>query len=151
MKFKVCKDLAPNKNNIILHKDMSYGSSKEDSSKWHFQVSLTKYSNILLNFNANNLNCVSCEGRLIENTKLQFVDIVIPRTEVGSLIYESTKIPQFGIEYSIKNSNIFYDRTNRILAIGDYNSEVDFFEFGIGQYVRLVDGCISAILIKFSD
>lgn len=150
MKFFIKINTKINLNKIVVHYDNSFGYEKllED---FNFQVSLNEMSSIILNFDKTDYRCTSCEGYILPN-KLIKRSIYIEQYKQGGLflhINEREKLSDFGIEYKINNNSIYYDEEKNILAIGDITEDIDIYEFGCGQYVKINDNKIIAIYIRF--
>lgn len=150
MKFIIDENIDINRNRVILHPDNSYGSSNDDTEPWHYQVSLTEWADIILNFNKFTSKCVSCEGFLSEKSKrMRYKSIDIIGFTEAALRFESTEIPDYGIEILIENQLIYFDKDKKMLAFGDVISQEDLIKFGEGQFVKIRDGNIVAVYIVF--
>lgn len=149
MKFIIDKNISPNKNRVVMHSDYSYGSSYDDTEIWHFQVSLTEWADIILNFNKSTHQCVSCEGYLSKKSKRIRIECIdIPNFVEAALLFESNEIPEYGTEILIENQKIHYDIEKNILAFGDVESQAEVIKFGEGQFLKLCDKRIVAIYVE---
>lgn len=75
--------------------------------------------------------------------------IVIPSFEEAALLFESSKIPEYGIEILLENQLIYFDKVQSIIAFGDVVSQAEVIKFGVGQFIKIRDGKIVAIYIVF--
>lgn len=149
MKFIIDKNISPNKNRVVMHPDHSFGSSDDDPEIWDFQVSLTEWADIILNFNKSTHQCVSCEGYLSEKSKrISNKCINIPNYTEAALLFEPIELPDYGTEILIENQKIYYDIEKNILAFGDVESEAEVIKFGEGQFLKLCDKRIVAIYVE---
>ena len=152
MKFSVKTNLLPNKEEIVLHNDMSFGS-KHHREHWDFQISLNLFSSFNLNIDTNDLRCTVTEGFFPgrgPNLRLIRINDSIP---CSMYVNPNKKIVQYGgAESLLKNHTISYDEGNQILAIGDIDKELPLYQFGIGQFVKVSDnGELIAVYVKFSN
>lgn len=150
MKFLINGNTKINMNKIVVHFDNSFGYEKL-LERFDFQVSLDEMSSIILNFNKTEYKCTSCEGYILPN-KLIKKSINIEHYKQGALfvcINEEEKLFEFGMEYKMNNNSIYYDEKKNILAIGDIAKDIDLYEFGYGQYVKIDDDKIIAVYIEF--
>lgn len=152
MKFFIDKKGKITKNRVVLHSDNSFGSSYDDTEQWHFQVSLTEWADIILNFNKNTHKCVSCEGYLNEKSKrIRYERIDIPDFVEAALLFESNEIPEYGVEVLLENQIIYLDKEKNTIASGDVVSQAEVFKIGEGQFIKLCDEKIVAIYIVFRN
>jgi hypothetical protein len=96
MKFTVDVNVDINKNKVVLHSDNSFGSSYDDREPWHFQVSLSEWAYVILNFDKITHKCVSLEGYLSEKSKRMCTkSIDIQDFIEAALLFESNEIPDY--------------------------------------------------------
>ncbi len=152
MRYTINENMDINRNRIILCKDASFGSNNEDGQNWDFQVSLDRSSSIILNFNSQNYKCVSCEGRLnIKSKNIKNIRIESLSSRKAALIFDSSNVPRYGVEDLIFDQSIGYDRQNNIIVLGNYKFGDELYEFGIGQYVKVLEGEILAVIIRLCE
>lgn len=152
MKFIIDKDVDFNKNKVVLHSDNSFGSSDDDTDPWHFQVSLTEWADVLLNFNKITKKCVSVEGYFFEKSKrMSTKRIGILNFVEAALLFHSNKIPDYGIEILIGKQSLYFDKDQNILGLGDIDSQIELIKFGEGQFAKISDGKIVAIYLMLTN
>lgn len=152
MNYYIDKNKKINPNKIILHSDFSFGTSNNDNESYDFLISLNESSNIFLKFDKKTFKCSNCEGFIFLDSKnINKNSIEIGPFKQGRLFFESNvyPLPDYGIECRIENTDIYYDDIKNILAMGNIKEDTETYEFGHGQYVKLKDGKIVAIYIKF--
>lgn len=151
MKYTINENIDINRNDIIINDDNSFGSKNEDSQRWDFQVSLDRSSSIILNFSSHSHKCVSCEGRLNKTSKrLKHSSVELLSSKKAALLFDSNSIPKYGIQDLLSEQTIYYDESNNIICIGKYRLGDEIYEFGTGQFVKIYDGKIKAIIIKLN-
>lgn len=152
MRYTINENIDINRNRIILNDDNSFSSKNEGSQRWGFQVSLDQSRSLILNFNSNTHRCVSCEGRINQKSKkIKHIKINLSSPRKAALIFDSCRIPKYGIEDLLCDQTISYDKSNNIIVLGNYKVGEVIYEFGIGQFVKIYEGKISAVIIKLKD
>lgn len=150
MKFTYDENVDINRNEVVLHSDNSFGSSYNDTEPWHFQVSLTEWADVILNFNKITHKCVSVEGYLFAKSKrICTKNIIVNDFVEAALLFKSNEIPDYGIEISVDKQFMFFDKAKNTLALGDIESQSELIKFGEGQFVKISDGKIIAVFIVF--
>lgn len=157
MTFYIDKSI--NNNSIILHDDYSFGY-KELIEPWNYQIELDDSAQFLLNIDSKINKCTSCEGFVIQTKKVELRNLEIPKWKIGGLfvkdyVKESEFVSGFKnhktLTYDMKNKNLYFDKKNKIFAIGEISSN-NFYKFGKGQYVSLSDdGNLNCVLICFDN
>lgn len=152
MKFEINESVKINKNSIILYPDNSFGSTYDDKEPWHFQVSLTAWADLLLNFNKLSNKCVSCEGFVFKASKrIVLKELNISKATDAALLFKSEHIPEYGFEILLESESVYFDNEKRIIAFGDTVSQEALYKFGEGQFVQLRDEKIVAIYIALKE
>ncbi len=137
-----------NNCSVILHKDLSFGIANQEV--WDFQISIESYPILLMNFDYDLKSFVGFEGYLFLNKcvkkRLYFNVIKKGSLKLDSLILSKDA---YGTTYNLKNKTCYYDDISRIFAIGNITHINDVLEIGNGQYVKIQDGEIITLFIKF--
>lgn len=141
---------ATNFNSIIINNDGSF-CYQELREPWDFQVLLDDWR-FTLNFDSYTKKCTSCEGVVNESKRITQRNLSIPECSKCGLYIEDFDASRLGIEYQNIKKIMYYDVRNAIFAIGDIETDYQFYEFGIGQYIALDNAKeIVCVIIKFQN
>ena len=138
-----------NTSTVVLNKDNSFKTINGDS--WDFQISIEPYTIMLLNFNYNLKECVGVEGYLnLSKIKNKSLNLIVLNKGILKVDNFSVDKGAFGTNYRLNPLKRYYDKEAEMLAIGDIEDGNKVFEFGEGQFVKLKEGQIRGLFVKFS-
>lgn len=138
-----------NNSTLVLNNDNSFKTMNNDF--WDFQISIEPYTVMLLNFNYNLKECVGLEGYLnLSKIKRKNFNLIILNKGILKVDNFSVDKGAFGATYKLNPLKCYYDKESNIFAIGDIKDCNEVFEIGEGQFVKLKQGQLTGLFIKFS-
>lgn len=138
-----------NNSAVVLNNDNSFKTISGDT--WDFQISIEPYTIMLLNFNYNLKKCVGLEGYLnLSKIKNKSFNLLVLNKGILKVDNFPADKGAFGTTYRLNPLKCYYDKEEEMLAIGDIEYDNEVFEFGKGQFVKLKEGQITGLFVKFT-